>query len=375
METPPRSLRAWRAQTLAMSSSLSTHFPAPASLPPPHPGPLASRRVRNELSAVVTGLQIQSREPPGRARRRRGGAAPAGGGEEEGGVRLHFASRGHQPRGPPCLQLGTRGPAAPGCAPLAGLHGDAAGAPGTPSSAAGPGGRGLKASLGTLRATKETCFSIPSLVPLFTLHPETSEVAEDWEGGRADRPSRPRSGGWRSPALKGSVGTPRQGLWGLEDRGLGLGLGLGLRREPLSLLSGARGPLPWRTPPRPPAAPNLQNKGSGSKAGVREWRWREAGGGGREGASPYFLSRPKFGKLLPAHTSLMLLQNREGSGSLPNGGTRSLPPPASPPPPGMVAGELRGCGARRRRRRAEPRGSSASCRCRAPPQPPRRTGS
>lgn len=262
------------------------------------------------------------------------------------------------PRAPtalsPCLQLGARGPAAPGCAPLAGLHSDAAGASGTPSSAASPGGRGLKASRGILRATKETWF----LQPLASASLHTPPRDLGGGGGLG------RERGWRRSGLKGSIGTRRKGLRDLEKSGAGVGVGLGLgggggeTRAP-SLLSGARGPLPRGTPH--PAAPNLQNKGSGSKAGVREWRWREAGDGGREGASLSFLSRPKYGKLLPADTSPTLLHNREGSGSLPKGGTRSLPPPASPPPPGTALGSceaaVRGGGGRNREAAAPPAGA------------------
>lgn len=136
------------------------------------------------------------------------------------------------------------------------------------------------------------------------------------------------------------------------------GAGGGGTRAP-SPLSGARGPLPRGSPH--PAAPDLQNKGSGSEAGVREWRWREAGDGGRDGASPSFLSRPQYGKLLPADPSPMLLHHREGSGSLPTGGTRSLPPPASPPPPGTALGSceaaVRAGGGRNREAAAPPAGA------------------
>lgn len=158
--------------------------------------------------------------------------------------------------------------------------------------------------------------------------------------------------------------------------GLGLrGRGGGRGESPFpSHPSGARAPLPRGTPTQ--QLPTSRTKGLGSTVGVGEQRWREAGRqavGAGEGASPHFLSRPNDGKLPTANASPRPLQNPEGSGSLPNGCTRSLPPPASPPPPGTAARELQG--RRRTATRTEQRGSSASCRCRAPPQPPRRTGS
>lgn len=119
-------------------------------------------------------------------------------------------------------------------------------------------------------------------------------------------------------------------------------MGLGSRTRVPSLPNGAQGPRPGEPPSQQP--PTSRTKGVRGKARVRERRWREAGGRGREGASPHFLSRPKSGKLLPADASLRQLQNREGWSSLPNGCTRPLPPLRVPTPsPGgrPVAGRKR----------------------------------
>lgn len=68
-----------------------------------------------------------------------------------------------------------------------------------------------------------------------------------------------------------------------------------------------------------PAAPNLENKGSGKHGrgrGAEVEGSRKAGGGGREGASPHFLSRRNDGRLPPANASLRSLQNPGGLGFL-----------------------------------------------------------
>lgn len=114
VETPPRSLGTRRTQpglrppgclwTRATSSCFRTHSPASA-LPSPAPRPLASRRAASPGTerlprAGVTGLRMPPRDLGSRP------AAPAGGREEEGGVRLHFASRGHPLRRRPLVSSG-----------------------------------------------------------------------------------------------------------------------------------------------------------------------------------------------------------------------------------------------------------------------------
>lgn len=105
-----------------------------------------------------------------------------------------------------------------------------------------------------------------------------------------------------------------------------------------------------------PAAPNLENKGSGKHGRGRraevEGRGK-AGGGGRAGARLHFLSAP------PAL-----------AGAAPQSGWARLPyrravlAPLLPARPHPLRGPPLGSpGA------GEPRGSSAPCRCRAPPQP------
>lgn len=196
----------------------------------PSPAPLSPRftprcfpRVRNEAERGGNWTQDTTAGAPGSrpAEARRGGARGWTGGRR--GRSMAFRLPPAPPALSPCLQLGTRGPAAPGCAPLAGLHSDAAGAPGTPSSAASPGGRGLKASRGVLRATKGTWFLQPRASA--SLHTPPRDLGGG--GGLG------RERGWRRPGLKGSVGTRRKGLWGLEKPGLGVRVGVG--REPLPL--------------------------------------------------------------------------------------------------------------------------------------------
>lgn len=147
----------------------------------------------------------------------------------------------------------------------------------------------------------------------------------------------------------------------------GQGWGWGARRESLPFRA-VLGDLCTGDPPPRSSQPREQRvwearPGSGSGGGAR----REGGLWGQGGASPRFLPRPEDGKLQRGR-----LRIRAGSGSLPTGSARSLPPPASPPPPGP------GPGAARRQRaaaRAEPRGSSSPCRRPAPPRPSRRAGS
>nr|KAF6386195.1 hypothetical protein mMyoMyo1_002093 [Myotis myotis] len=211
------------------SLSCRSFSPSP---PPPRPAPLSPRftprcflRVRNEAERSGNWTQDAIAGAPGSrpAEARRGGARGWMGGRRGRSIAFRL------PRAPtalsPCLQLGARGPAAPGCAPLAGLHSDAAGAPGTPSSAASPGGRGLKASRGILRATKETWF----LQPLASASLHTPPRDLGGGGGLG------RERGWRRSGLKGSVGTRRKGLRDLEKpgAGAGAGMGVGVGREPL----------------------------------------------------------------------------------------------------------------------------------------------
>lgn len=115
------------------------------------------------------------------------------------------------------------------------------------------------------------------------LYPETSEVAGDWEGRRADRRRKPGSGS--SGAGGALVG---KAAWGRE----------GANRGRLGLGSGTKSPFPskWRTGTSPretphPAAPNLENKGSGRQG---PGRGAEVAGGRRWGAGrapPHISSR------------------------------------------------------------------------------------
>lgn len=123
-------------------------------------------------------------------------------------------------------------------------------------------------------------------------------------------------------------------------------------------------PLPPGIPTR--QLPTSRTKGLGSLAGVGERRWqggRKAGGGGRGGCLPTFplaaegWEAPRCKRLTEAASKA-----RKDSGSLPNGCTRALPPPASPPPSWDPELPSRW----RAAALPEPRGSSAPCRLGAP---------
>lgn len=150
----------------------------------------------------------------------------------------------------------------------------------------------LKASLGILCAATATWFLLPLASTSLTLFPETSEVAEEWEGRRLDMEKawEPELGGWRSPARKGGISARRKGPLG--PGGLVWGrLWLWGEARVLSLPSGVWGPLLRGTFTQ--QLPTSRTKGLRSTARVGERRWREAGrqavGAGR--APPHISSR------------------------------------------------------------------------------------
>lgn len=104
---------------------------------------------------------------------------------------------------------------------------------------------------------------------------------------------------------------------------------------------------------------------SGSESGGGGARGGGRWGQGRAPACTSSLGRRTGSSTQPAPAPRGGCFSRQmGAGSLPSGGPRALSPPRVPTPSGDE-----GCRARCALAREEPRGSSAPCRCQAPPQP------